>query len=138
MTGDFVQFYFKKFGDYFTAFQAFKWDQLREEEFRNIFNDNSCEGVQLDVLNMYYNLAIDQHKRIIDKPVYECILRGIELYEAIIKKHFQAFKKSFSVYAESGIGFVGYVYFFERKPIITFHGFRPCQERLGKDYFYCR
>ena len=123
-----VGFYFAKMRDYLAAFRFLDWRHLDAEAFGSRITQESLSGLRLDVLNLYYSLAVAGHQRVLDGFVYRNALEYVSLYESAINKDFPAFKGAFEPYGadladlDRSIGLVGFFDTVERE--ISEYGFR--------------
>jgi hypothetical protein len=132
-----VGFYFGKVRDFLIAFRYLKLQRLSKDEFEIETRKIKLEGLHLDVLQLYYTLANEEHKRVLDEPAYTNATKYTYLYESIIDRHFRAFKGAFGPFRElpqsraETIGFLGFLNIEKRS--IGHYGFRrvsPGQQKV--------
>jgi GTPase SAR1 family protein len=125
----FVSFYFKKFRDFILAFKVLQWPRLSVEKFRTEMKDMFIEQeVRCDARNLYYILCENaNHKRVLDNPTYERMLKYVQLYEKIINENFKVLKNRFTPFTKNEIGIFGYINLSDK--FVHCFGFRP----IGKD-----
>ena len=122
-----VGFYFKKFRDFIIAFKVLKLDKLSTQDLNHIMcNISSEKEIKRDVINLYYVLCSEEHKRVLDQPAYEKALEYITQYEEIINRNFPAIKDKFTPFTKGEIGFLGYITLFTHT-ILAF-GYRVIEE----------
>jgi hypothetical protein len=120
---DKIGFYFQRFRDYIIAFRILRWQHCSSNEFEEQQKNRvEINGVKLNVLEMYYTLANDEHKRILDRPIYDIAYEYVSFYEKLINTYFPDLKEEFHPKTKDEIGFVGY--FDISKPAMIMHGFR--------------
>lgn len=132
----YLGFYFKKLRDYLIAFRALKWQNFSPEDFQSEIEKREVSGVRLDALNLYYSLASDEHKRVLDSLLYDNAQKYVHLYQEILDNNFPSFKSAFPPYTAGAIGFIGYLDLSKR--VITYHGFRPIKETDKTVFFFPR
>jgi hypothetical protein len=125
-----VAFYFSKIKDFLVAFRVLRLQELGAEAFRS-HADRVVRGSARDVLELYYTLASDDHKRVVDGPLYDTALRYVSTYEAIVDEHFGAIRSAFSPYDESPEGADAsaglFALFDTAEREISYYGFRTAE-----------
>ncbi len=122
----YISFYFKKLRDYLIAFDVLKWQKLSPQDFQSEIKREEISGVRLETLNLYYSLASDEHKRVLDGTLYENAREYVQFYQKILNEHFPVLKEAFLPYTSGSIGFVGHLDLSNK--VITYHGFRSIKE----------
>ena len=122
----YISFYFKKLRDYLIAFHALKWQKLSPQDFQSEIEKEEISSVRLETLNLYYSLASDEHKRVLDGTLYENAREYVQFYQKILNEHFPVLKETFFPYTSGSIGFVGHLDLSNK--VITYHGFRSIKE----------
>ncbi len=122
----YISFYFKKFRDYLIAFHVLKWQKLSPQDFQSEIEREVISGVRLETLNLYYSLASDEHKRVLDGTLYENAREYVQFYQKILNEHFPVLKEAFLPHTSGSIGFVGHLDLSNKA--ITYHGFRSIKE----------
>lgn len=130
----YIGFYFKKLRDYLIAFRALKWQNFSPEDFQSEIEKREVSSVRLDALNLYYSLASDEHKRVLDGLLYDNAQKYAHLYQELLDNNFPSFKSAFPPYTAGPIGFVGYLDLSKR--VITYHGFRPIKGTDKTVFFF--
>jgi hypothetical protein len=115
-----VGFYFNRFRDYLIAFRVLQLQRLSPADLLEY--TVGITGMRRGIFELYYVLANEEHKRVIDGPLYQKALKYVLFYEEIINRHFPAFKKSFPPKTSGAIGFVGYFDIAEKQ--MGMNGFR--------------
>ncbi|MCK4358595.1 MAG: type I restriction enzyme HsdR N-terminal domain-containing protein [Candidatus Cloacimonetes bacterium] len=98
-----IEFYFSKLRDFIIAFKVLKLDSKDKEYFENFKIENKT-NVQLEVINSYYLVADEKHKRMLDKKVYYKAYNFLTNREKIINEHFSTFKKAFNPFTNKEVG----------------------------------
>ncbi len=120
---DEVGFYFQRFRDYITAFYVCKWQNVSPEQFKEqVFKSFLFTGVRLNVLELYYTLADECHKRVLDNMLYDKALGYVEFYENLLNTFLLPLKEEFKPYTCDEIGIVGYFDIIGKNMLM--HGFR--------------
>ncbi len=122
----YVRFYFERLRDYLIAYRAFKWPELSAQDFSEVFKTLEARSVQLDTLSLYYSLAKDEHKRVIDSSVYENACQYVWMYQDILDEHFMPFKDRFLPHTFGKIGFLGGIDLARRE--IAWYGVRAIRD----------
>lgn len=119
----YISFYFTKLRDYLIAFRALKWHSLSSQAFSQRIAGEVFQSVRLEVLNLYYAIAEEEHKRVLDGLVYENAKQFVLFYEQLINENFSTFKSAFPPNTTGPIGLAGYLDLSGRG--ISYRGFRP-------------
>ncbi|MHC9544966.1 MAG: type I restriction enzyme HsdR N-terminal domain-containing protein [Vulcanimicrobiota bacterium] len=150
--GDFscsVGFYFSKLRDYLIAFGVLQFDKLTPEKFSDNLNElipkaeikssfvmpglpvsQVEKNVHYEVISFYYLLASPEHKRVLDRGLYEKALEYVKFYEEFLNNNFPSLKRIFPPGTDDEIGFVGHIDF--TRQVIFDYGFRKLDEELEK------
>jgi hypothetical protein len=99
---------------------------LSPQDFQSEIKREEISGVRLEALNLYYSLASDEHKRVLDGTLYENAREYVQFYQKILNEHFPVLKEAFLPYTSGSIGFVGHLDLSNK--VITYHGFRSIKE----------
>lgn len=129
-----VGFYFQRFRDYMISFCVCKWQTLSPEQFKEQSGKISLvTGVRLNALELYYMLANEKHKRILDDTLYGKALNYVGVYERILNTLLLPLKKEFKPYTCGEIGIVGYYDIIGQNMLM--HGFRSISQSGPKVIF---
>ena len=132
---DEIGFYFQKIRDYIGAFKSLHWQSLDCQQFSaEIENKTHFVGVKLSVLELYYSLCQDDHKRIIDNPLHTAACQYVDAYETILNNDFPSLKERFDPHTRGHIGLVGYLEIARNQMIM--YGFRAIDIKKTKCYLY--
>lgn len=121
---DEIGFYFQRFRDYLISFEIYRWYNLSDMDLKEL--TSKCNRAKRSALELYYLLAIDSHKRVLDQPLYDKASEYVSAYENVLNSYFPNIKIAFTPYSNEKVGFVGY--FDILLPEMLMYGFRKIKE----------
>lgn len=121
-----VSFYFKKLRDYVIAFRAEKWDRKSRDEFQRTWEGINRRGAGLDAAMLFYQLADNDKKRLMDEPFRSKAEAYVQSYTELLDRHFLNFKERFSPQTTGTVGFFGILDFLNQR--VVAYGFRRINE----------
>lgn len=128
-----IGFYFQQLRDYVIAFRAKRFNQMAEEIFRSELSAVNAGSLRSDVLTLYYRLAPNDRRALLDKEVRENAAKYLHRYSSLIQRHFPALAADLSPRTTGRIGFVGELVI--PKFVVGLHGFRPIGDGADEVHF---
>jgi hypothetical protein len=131
-----ISFYFRKLRDYMIAYRVQQWHRLTPTELSARLAGEHLTAVRLEALTLYYTLASEEHKRVIDEPLYSNALKYVDTYQELIDTHFPSFRRSFRPNTSGPIGFASFISLSRRN--LFLYGFRPVEANNSRILLFPR
>jgi hypothetical protein len=117
-----IAFVFAQLRSYVIAFHARKWEQMDAARFE-IEVKNISGLVRSEAVGLYYSVAPEPHKRVLEGPIRQNATEYLHCYLHLIQQHFPAIREAFLPYTKGGVG-IGATLRVGRRRVEMF-GFRP-------------
>ncbi len=104
----YIGFYYQKLRDYLIVIYDLKLQTKTMDEFLAFIRSRAVDGMHVAIIAFYYSVTtIDEHKRLLDGPLFSDAQAYLQKYEEILDGHFPQLKSAFDPKTTGSIGFVG-------------------------------
>jgi len=128
-----IGFSFQQLRDFIIYFKALGWQKLDAPAFKKAAESLQQDGIQAEVLSLYFRHASPEHKRILCDGLYQNAQQFLRKYTETLESHFPSTRDIFEPHTKGRIGFIGEL--FASRKCLGGYGFRKIEDGDDEIFF---